>query len=230
MAVAQRPLHDRLVPIVDAAARAVGRHGVKEGDVTKAKGALRITVERDVKRIVQVYWTPFEANVPGRSIGLHLEVAQPRVHWAECYLTPEFSNWVFCFSERPDGDIQLTYHRDYPTPQEAIEGFFALSAWYVLTATDLTWDDVVYEVADEVGWTDHHRGLSGAAVGKAVQESLKKSTILWLRWNTAAGERTMPVWYLYDNKADKIYILSGERQQFIPDAENIRECEVIFRW
>ena len=40
----------------------------------------------------------------------------------------------------------------------------------------------------------------------------------------------MPVWYLYDQKADRIYVLSGERQQTLPGAEKMRECDVILRW
>ncbi len=38
----------------------------------------------------------------------------------------------------------------------------------------------------------------------------------------------MPVWFVSDQ--GKLYVLSGERQQTIPDAENLRECEVIPRW
>jgi hypothetical protein len=42
-------------------------------------------------------------------------------------------------------------------------------------------------------------------------------------------ERTMPVWYLFDNKSGHVYILSGERQQMLPGAERMRECDLIFR-
>ncbi len=230
MALSQQRRRDALTSIVDEVARAIGRHGVTRGETTGVKAALRVTLERDVSRVIQVYWTPFEATVPGASVGLHLEVAEPTVHWAECYLSPEYRNWVFCFHERPDGDIQLAYHRDYPTPEEAITGFFNLSGWYVLTATDKTWSDATYEVDPQLDWTDHHSALSGSSQAGGIQESLKKSTIIWLQWPTQSGTETMPVWFVYDQKANRIFVLSGERQQTIPGAEDLREVDVIFRW
>jgi hypothetical protein len=230
MAVAEQPVAGRLAPILDRVARAVARHGLREAGADKAKGALRVELEDNVRRVIQVYWTAFEASVPGRCVGLHLEVAEPRVHWTECYLSNDFRNWVFCFAERPDGDVQLTQYGDYPTPEEGIEAFFNLSGWYVLTATDLSWKDVAYELGEGVVLPDSLRGAAGLATSPAVQESLKKSTILWMRWRADGVERTMPVWYLYDAKADKIYVLSGERQQTLPGAEDMRECDVILRW
>jgi hypothetical protein len=221
---------DRFLPIKEEIARALSRRGVRPGDPTKAKGLIRVTSEFSVNRIVQVYWTPFEVSVPGRSIGLHLEVSEPKVHWAECYLSLEYANWVLCFHERADGDIQLAYYEQYEDPIKAVEGFFNLSAWYVLTATDLTWDDVVAQIDDELDWPRHLMTVASAETDKAISESLKKSTIIWLRWKADGVERTMPVWFVYDNKKDKIYVLSGERQQTIEGAERLREATVILRW
>jgi len=230
MAIREDAATRRLGPILEGVARALGKNGIKEGSVWGAGAALRVELEHHVRRTVQVYWSPFEAVIPGSSIGLHLEVAEPHVHWAEAYLSNEARNWVFIFAERPDGEIQLAYHGDYATPQKAIEMFFNLSAWYVLTATDTSWSDVVYQVSDELPWTEVEKTLAGASASSAVQESLKKSTIFWLRWRTPQGERTMPVWYVNDQKAGKIYVLSGERQQTIQDAANLREVDVILRW
>ncbi|MFN2490595.1 MAG: hypothetical protein ABR529_12855 [Actinomycetota bacterium] len=230
MAVAEQPLTGRLAAIVGEVARAVSRQGIAEATEADRKGTLRIELEDSVRRVVQVYWTPFEASVPGLSIGLHLEVAEPRPHWTECYLSPDFRNWVFCFAERPDGEIQLTRYGDYATPREGIEAFFDFSSWYVLTATDLTWKDVGYELGPDITFPESVRSSVGAASSAAVQESLKKSTILWLRWTLDGTERTMPVWYLYDAKAGKVYVLSGERQQTIPGAASMREADVILRW
>ncbi|MBW3594914.1 MAG: hypothetical protein KY391_04995 [Actinobacteria bacterium] len=219
-----------LATIADEVARHVGRQGLKEGEAAGAKAVLRVTVERDVKRIVQVYWTPFAAEIPGRSIALHLEVAEPTVHWAEAYLSPGDRNWVFIFAERPDGEVQLAKYGDYATPAEAIDEFFRQSSWYVLTATDKSWSDVVFTVDDEVPWGEHQQIQAGAATSSAISESLKKSTIMWLRWSVDGRQHTMPVWYLYDQKADRIYVLSGERQQVLPGAEKMKECDVILRW
>lgn len=220
----------RLNRVVEAVARQVARHGLAPGEPGSAKGTLRVELEDNVKRIVQVYWTPFEASIPGQSVGLHLEVAEPRVHWAEAYLSPEFRSWVFCFHERPDGEVQLAYYQQHETPEAAAAAFFDLASWYVLTATDLTWDDVAYEVSPHLDWKESRLNVAGNSASPAVQEALKKSTIIWLRWRTDDGEQTMPVWFLYDQKAGRIFVLSGERQQTIPGAEQLRECDVIFRW
>lgn len=220
---------DRLSATKEVVARAVAGRGLKQG--TGGGATLRIEREDGVRRIVQAYWTPFEAAVPGECISLHLEVAEPAVHWGEAYLTPEFRNWVFFFAERPDGEIQLVHYADFATPQEAVHAFFDKAAWYTLIPTDKSWDDVEYTVSDDLGWSDAEAAVEAGSVGPGVQESLKKSTIVWLRWRGEDGaEQTMPVWFLYDNKAQKIYVISGERQQTIPGAERLRECDVIFRW
>jgi hypothetical protein len=230
MALTERRAFDRLAPILEEVATALARTGIKQGDPEGAKAVLRVERELDVSRVIQVYWTPFEANLPGVSIGLHLEVAEPRVHWAECYLSPEFRNWFFCFHERTDGEIQLAYHRDYLEPGEAARDFFNLAGWYVLTPTDLTWSDVVYTVSPELDLAEHAPRIAATPASPAVQEALKKSTIIWLRWVSDGVVRTMPVWFLYDQKAQKVFVLSGERQQTIPGADRLRECDVIFRW
>jgi hypothetical protein len=217
--------------ITDEIARAIGRLSIQEGPASGSKAVLRITLENNVERVVQVYWTPFEMVVPGDCIALHLEVAEPRVHWSEAYLSPSSRNWVFCFRERAvDGDIELAFYHDYASPTEAIEGFFDLSGWYVLTATDKKWSDVTYQVSDGIDWTEQREAMSGTSTSAAVQESLKKSTILWMRWEHEGRTLTMPVWFVYDNKTSKIYVLSGEREQTLPGAETMRECDVILRW
>lgn len=229
MAIVDSAVADRLAPILEEVARAVGNHGISAGEATGNKAVLRIELEENVRRVVQVYWTAFQANVPGRSVGLHLEVAEPRVHWAECYLSPRSRNWFFAFHERADGEIQLAYYQDFATPSEAVEAFFENAAWYVLAATDTKWSDVVYQVAPDVPWPEYLSTVaSGSITAAAVQESLKKSTIIWLRWHVDGREHTMPVWFVMDQ--GRIYVLSGERQQTIPDATNLRNVDVIVRW
>jgi hypothetical protein len=219
----------RLGATVEKVAHEVARNGVKPGDADSAKAALRIGVEDSVKRIIQVYWTPFEADVPGQSIALHLEVAGGS-HWAEGYLSPEYVSWVFCFHKRADGEPELMHYQQHSTADDAARAFFDLASWYTITAADLSWDDVVYEVAPELDWKESQQTLAASSDSPAVQEALKKSTIIWLRWRVDGVEKTMPVWFLYDQKAGRTYVLSGERQQTIPGADRLRECDVIFRW
>ncbi|HEX2296061.1 MAG TPA: hypothetical protein VHN37_12205 [Actinomycetota bacterium] len=220
---------DRLAQVKELVARAVSGRGLEQGSGGSA--TLRIEREDSVRRIVQAYWTPFEASIPGECVSLHLEVAEPSVHWGEAYLTPDYRNWVFFFAERPDGEIQLVHYADFATPAEAVDAFFDKAAWYTLIPTDKSWEDVRYQVSDDLGWSEAETAVEAGSVGPGVQESLKKSTIVWLRWRVPDGaEQTMPVWFLYDNKAQKIYVISGERQQTIPGAERLREVDVIFRW
>jgi hypothetical protein len=231
MAITQRPVDAHLAPIVEQIARQLGSYGLGPGNAAGAKAAVRVEHERNVKRVVQVYWTPFMIELPGSSIGLHLEVAEPRVHWTEAYLTYDGRSWVLSFHERPDGEIQLAYYETYNDPLVALDGFFDISSWYVMTPTDQKWADAVYQIADDVPWTEYHSALASPGTGSAVQESLKKSTIIWLRYPGPDGhEITMPVWFLFDNKTSKIYVLSGERQQTLPGVERIMEATVIFRW
>lgn len=230
MAVPERQAADELSPLLDEVARAIGRHGVKVGSAEGAKAVLRVELEESVRRVIQVYWTPFQAEVPGRSIGLHLEIAEPRVHWVEAYVSPRYQSWVFCFHERAsDGEVQLAHYRQHASPSEAVESFFDLATWYALVPTDLGWDDVACEVSPRLGWDEVHGVQAAAALSPAVQDSLKKSTIIWLRWRDAEErERTLPVWFVMDQ--NKVYVLSGERQQTIPGAAALRRADVILRW
>jgi hypothetical protein len=218
----------RFRTLVDAVARSIGRHGIKTGDAAGSKAALRVELEQNVRRVVQVYWTPFQAEIPGDSIGLHLEIDKPRVHWVEAYISPKSQSWIFSFHERSDGEIQLAHYQQHGDPNDAIESFFDIASWYALVPTNLTWGDVACEVSPDLEWSEGNSIDAAAAISPAVQESLKKSTIIWLRWNDGGQDQTMPVWFVMDQ--GKIYVLSGERQQTIPGAERLRRCDVILRW
>lgn len=233
MAIVERDIQARLAPVFTLVAKELQRRGITSAEqaAPEARAVLRIERKENVRRVVQVYWTPFQAEVPGASVGLHLEIPKPKRHWVEGYIAPKGVSWVFAFAERPDGDYQLAYHHQLDTPEDAVESFFDIAAWYGLAATDLTWEDAVALVAPDAGWTDVHsvQASSGEEMDKAIQESLKKSTILWMRWTDPEGvARTMPVWFLL--QGDKIYVLSGERQQTIPGAERLRSVDVILRW
>ena len=236
MTVTFSEIRDRLAPLRRKVAQEMSHRGIQMGDIKTAKAGMRVELEENVKRIVQVYWTPFEADVPGASLGLHLEIDEPRIHWTEAYISPEprVSSWVLAFREREiDGEPELAYYEQHNDPLEGIEAFFNLASWYTLVPTDKTWDDVLCTVGDDVGWETGEQVILGEKpeLDKAIQESLKKSTIIWLRWkdpDDSGTERTMPVWFLFYQ--DKIYVISGERQQTIPKAERLREADVILRW
>ena len=180
MAVRAQTFEDSLQTLIDEVARFAGRQSLKEGDPKSAKGVLRVEREPSVKRVIRAYWTGFEVNIPTECIGLHLEVADPTVHWTECYLTPQYRNWVLAFHERVDGEVQLAHYRDYAIASEALRGFVDIASWYTLVPTDLTWADVVLQTGEGVHFDEHLQTIAGGATSTAIQESLKKSTILWL--------------------------------------------------
>ena len=235
MTVTFSEIQNQLAPFRRKVAQEMSTRGIEIGDASTAKAGMRVEFEESVKRIVQVYWTPFEVDVPGASLGLHLEIDQPKVHWTEAYIspTPRVTSWVLTFREREvDGEPELAYYEQHKDPMKAIEAFFNLASWHNLVPTDLTWADVLCEVGEDVGWSSGEQVALGVKpeLDKAIQESLKKSTIVWLRWkNPDTGqETTMPVWFVYYQ--EKIYVLSGERQQTIPGAERLREAVVVLRW
>jgi len=115
---------------------------------------------------------------------------------------------------------------DFDDPLEAVDEFFNYTAWYVLRAVDAEWDQLGYVPEASIGWTsddDHEATLPVAA---AIEDGLKRSDIIWVTPDTA--ERSIPCWFVYRN--GKIYVLSAEPQQMIPDAAHVREAEVAVRW
>lgn len=231
MATTTRSLTGGISAILDHVARALRRNGIERGEASSAPAGMKVVLEENVKRVVQVYWTPFQAEIPGRSVGLHLEIDKPRVHWVEGYISPRAQSWIFAFRERDDGEVELAYYEQHEDPAKAVEAYFNIASWHALVPTDLTWDDVKCEIDPAVGWDEGHdvQASSGPEMDKAIQEALKKSTIVWLRWRDQGGrDRTMPVWFIFQN--DKIYLVSGERQQTIPGAERLRHVDVILRW
>ena len=228
MAIASEGLAPHLSSIIREVARGVARVGAKS-DASGTKGLLKVDRAQGVKRVFRVYWTPFQINMVGDVVTLRLDVPKPRLHWCEAYLSPDQRNWILYFYEREDGDPELVYYRDYATPAEAVEAFFGFAEWYALTPTDTTWDEISYTVADDFDWSEGRETLLPTSLAPGVQESLKKSTIFWMRWSDNGHEHQMPVWYVYEQKLGKIYVLSGERQQLIPGAERIRSADVIFR-
>jgi hypothetical protein len=232
MAIAQGSLDERLSSILEAVAQAMARRSIAIGDEKGGPAPMSIVREENVTRLVQVYWTPFQAEIPGVSVGLHLNIEQPTKHWVEGYISPRGASWIFCFHTRGDGEYQLAYYRQQNDWRVAVEEYFDLAAWYALTPCDLTWDSVTCTIDPAVGWTEGHTvmaGGGGEALDKEVADSLKKSTIVWLKWaDTSGAERTMPVWYIQQN--DKLYLISGERQQTIPGIRELRRASVIVRW
>jgi hypothetical protein len=123
---------------------------------------------------------------------------------------------------------ELIRMEDYDDPMEAVDAFFSYTTLYVLKAADKDWSQFGYAADPSIQWDEELLSSASKLFDEAIDESLKKSDILWLRPDTDPS-RSIPCWYLY-TRDKKLFVLSGEREQMIPDARGVREVSVITRW
>jgi hypothetical protein len=91
---------------------------------------------------------------------------------------------------------------------------------------DADWDQMGYQPDPSMGWEAEDETAASFPVDAAVEEGLKKSDIIWLV--TSTQRPPIPCWFVY--KDGKAFVLSGEPQQVIPGARDLREVHVITRW
>ena len=121
---------------------------------------------------------------------------------------------------------ELIRMEDLDDPLEAVDSFFNYTEWYVLHALDADWDQMGYQPDPSISWGPEVEAAAAFPINAAIEEGLKKSDIIWI---TSSKDRPpVPVWFVY--KDGKAYVLSGEPQQVIPDARNLREVHVVTRW
>lgn len=123
-------------------------------------------------------------------------------------------------------DEELIRMEDFDDPLEAIDEFFNYTAWYVLKAVDAVWGQLGYVPDASIGWEEDEEKVASLPVEAAIQEALKKSDIIWVTPNTSRDP--IPCWFV--ERDGKIYVLSGERQQVIPEAGRVRGADVVARW
>jgi hypothetical protein len=123
-------------------------------------------------------------------------------------------------------DEELIRMEDLDDPLEALDSFFNYTEWYVLRSLDADWNQMGYHPDPSIGWGPEDEAEASFPIDAAVEEGLKKSDIIWLV--TSKDRPPIPVWFVY--KDGKAYVLSGEPQQVIPGARDLREVHVITRW
>jgi hypothetical protein len=128
--------------------------------------------------------------------------------------------------EAPDEEI--IRYEDFDDPQEAIDQFFNYTALYCLKAAGVDWSGFSYTADPTIGWDQSASVAASLAVGSAIDEGLKRSDIIWLTPDTAPN-RPIPCWFVY-TKDKRLFVLSGEREQLIPNAERVRNAQVVTRW
>jgi len=121
---------------------------------------------------------------------------------------------------------ELIRMEDFDDPLEAVDEFFNYTAWYVLRAIEASWDQLGYIPEPTAGWGPDEDRAATLPVAPAIEEGLKKSDIIWVTPDTS--NRSLPCWFVYKN--GKIWVLSAEPQQVIPDAVHVREAQVAVRW
>ncbi|MGH2809826.1 MAG: hypothetical protein ACRDIA_02970, partial [Actinomycetota bacterium] len=141
-----------------------------------------------------------------------LEIARStRQSWVEQGLAP---------------DEEVIRYEDFDSPIEAVDEFFNYHDFYCLRAVDGVWADYNYRPAPSVGWDEGRISIAAMPVDAAIDEGLKKADILWITPDN--GTRPVPCWYLY-TKDKRLFVLSGEPEQTIPGATQLRSVQVGLR-
>lgn len=123
---------------------------------------------------------------------------------------------------------ELIRMEDLDNPLDAIDTFFNYTTFYILKTIDASWQQIGYTADPSVGWDRGELAAASIPIDSALDEGLKKSDIMWITPDTSRDGRAIPCWFVY--KDGKAYVLSGERQQIIPDAAHVRDAQVVTRW
>lgn len=124
-------------------------------------------------------------------------------------------------------DEEIIRYEDFDDPAEALDAFFNYTIFYCFKAADVDWSEIGYTVDASVGWDPEATAIAALPIDAAIDEGLKKSDILWIQPNTS--DTPLPCWFLY-TKEKRLFILSGEKQQTLPDAHRIHSVRVFTRW
>lgn len=123
---------------------------------------------------------------------------------------------------------ELIRMEDFDDPIDAVDGFFNYASLYVLKAVDASWSQLGYLADPSIEWDEQDFSTASLPIDEAIDQGLKKSDIIWLTPDTSPG-RPIPCWFVY-TRDNRLFVLSGERQQIIPAAERVREVHVVTRW
>ncbi|MGQ0679274.1 MAG: hypothetical protein ACT4OM_06445 [Actinomycetota bacterium] len=126
-------------------------------------------------------------------------------------------------------DEEIIRYEDFDSAEEAVDEFFNYMAFYCLRALNSDWSQLGYVTDRSIDWSDMGPGSATSAPPIAlVDEALKKSDILWLTADTDPS-RTIPCWFVY-TRDKRLLVLSGEPEQRIPYAGQVRRAHLTVRW
>ncbi|MEO7804822.1 MAG: hypothetical protein ABIS18_11050 [Actinomycetota bacterium] len=121
---------------------------------------------------------------------------------------------------------ELIRMEDSDHAEEAIDQFFNYCSFYVLKAVGATWSDFGYVADPSIGWGADHEHSASLPIEAAIDEGLKRSDIIWVGLDT---NTPVPCWFLY-TKDKRLFVLSAEPQQRLPNHDRARNARVTTRW
>lgn len=126
-------------------------------------------------------------------------------------------------------DEEIIRYEDFDSPAEAVEEFFNYMSFYCLRAAKVDWSGFGYVADPSIDWEDMGTDVRISPSMAAVEEGLKRSDILWLSVDTDPTAKPVPCWFVY-TKDQRLLVLSGEPEQRIPYAAQVRSAKVVTRW
>ncbi|MEX0790353.1 MAG: hypothetical protein WD178_06210 [Actinomycetota bacterium] len=126
-------------------------------------------------------------------------------------------------------DEEIIRYEDFDDPFEAVDEFFNYMAFYGLRSVGADWTQFGYVADDSARWDDQAYDPKVYPDLAKVEEGLKRSDILWLSVDTDPGGKPVPCWFVY-GKDKRLFILSGEPEQRIPFAAQVKKAHVQTRW
>lgn len=126
-------------------------------------------------------------------------------------------------------DEEVIRYEDFDSPTEAVEEFFNYMSFYCLRSAKLDWSGFGYVTDPSIDWEDMGTDVKTAPNVAAMEEGLKRSDILWLSVDTDPNAKPVPCWFVY-TKDKRLLVLSGEPEQRIPYAAQVRNAHVVTRW
>lgn len=124
---------------------------------------------------------------------------------------------------------EIIRYEDFDSPMEAVEEFFNYMSFYCLRAAKVDWSGFGYVADPSIDWDDMGTDARISPSMAAVEEGLKRSDILWLSVDTDPTAKPVPCWFVY-TKDQRLLVLSGEPEQRIPYAAQVRSAKVVTRW
>lgn len=124
---------------------------------------------------------------------------------------------------------EIIRYEDFDDPEEAIDQFFNYTSFYILKAVGLGWSDFNFVAEPSVGWDPNEQSLATLPLDAAIEEGLKRSDIIWVSVDSDPKGKAVPCWFVF-TKDKRLFVLSGEPQQTLPNAAQARSAHVVMRW